>query len=352
MTVSPRTAAIADRLIAAWDQTSTIAPITAEDPGFDVAAGYAVLDEIERRRMEQGWRPVGRKIGFTNRTIWARYGVYLPMWAHVWDTTVHQAPDGRATLSLAPFVQPRIEPEVVFGLSGPLSPAADAQGAMNSVEWIAPGFEIVQSHFPGWKFAAPDCTAALGLHGALVVGPRVAMTDGEPRRNRAAPSAVRAGVAPRRCARRSRCRRERARQPRARARPSRPRPRVAAAVPGARGGRDRHDRHGHRRVAGRARRDAGARITARSVFRGSRCRSPHDGSPDGASRPPPKGQAPEYVPPSSTSSLPRGAAASLGRPGGRGDGPAALSSLRWRIAPSSNCLSGHTMPRSTVATTT
>jgi 2-oxo-3-hexenedioate decarboxylase len=176
LTVPPRTAAIADRLIAAWDRTSTISPITAEDPGFDVAAAYSVLDEIERRRMEQGWRPVGRKIGFTNRTIWARYGDYLPMWAHVWDRTVHQAPQGRATLSLAPFVQPRIEPEVVFGLSGPLSTAADAQIALNSVEWIAAGFEIVQSHFPGWKFAAPDCTAALGLHGALVVGPRVAMT--------------------------------------------------------------------------------------------------------------------------------------------------------------------------------
>ncbi len=40
------------------------------------------------------------------------------------------------------------------------------------VEWIAPGFEIVQSHFPDWKFDAADCTAAFGLHGALVVGPR------------------------------------------------------------------------------------------------------------------------------------------------------------------------------------
>jgi len=179
LTASARTAAIADRLIAAWDAAATIAPITAEDPNFDVAAGYAVLDEIERRRMAQGWRPVGRKIGFTNRTIWARYGVYLPMWAHVWDRTVHQAPQGIAKLSLAPYVQPRIEPEVVFGLAGPVSASVDAPGALESVEWIAPGFEIVQSHFPGWKFAAPDCTAALGLHGALVVGPRVAVTPAD-----------------------------------------------------------------------------------------------------------------------------------------------------------------------------
>ena len=41
----------------------------------------------------------------------------------------------------------------------------------------APGFEIVQSHFPDWKFAAADCTAAFGLHGALVVGTPVAVTD-------------------------------------------------------------------------------------------------------------------------------------------------------------------------------
>jgi len=176
LTGSPRTAALADRLIAAWDRVSGISPITAEDPAFDVADGYAVLEEIERRRMAQGWRPLGRKIGFTNRTIWTRYGVYLPMWAHVWDRTVHEAPQGSATLSLARFVQPRIEPEVVFGLSGPISAAADALSVMDSVEWIAPGFEIVQSHFPGWKFAAPDCTAALGLHGALVVGPRIAVS--------------------------------------------------------------------------------------------------------------------------------------------------------------------------------
>jgi hypothetical protein len=83
---------------------------------FDVALAYDVLREIEDRRVAAGWRPVGRKIGFTNRTIWPRYGVYLPLWAHVWAHTVHRAGEHRATLSLATFVQPRIEPEVVFGL--------------------------------------------------------------------------------------------------------------------------------------------------------------------------------------------------------------------------------------------
>lgn len=42
---------------------------------------------------------------------------------------------------------------------------------------MAAGFEIVQCHFPGWRFAAPDSTASFGLHGALVVGAPVAVTE-------------------------------------------------------------------------------------------------------------------------------------------------------------------------------
>ena len=168
---------IAGRLIAAYDAASTLAPITTEAADFDVAAAYDVLFEIERRRRAQGWVPVGRKIGFTNRTIWPRYGVYQPMWAHTWKHTVQHARDGSATLALDRFVQPRIEPEVVFGLRGPLADTDDPEEILRGVEWIAAGFEIVQSHFPDWKFKAPDCTAAFGLHGALIVGTRVPVTD-------------------------------------------------------------------------------------------------------------------------------------------------------------------------------
>jgi 2-oxo-3-hexenedioate decarboxylase len=43
---------------------------------------------------------------------------------------------------------------------------------LKSIDWVAHGFEIVQSIFPGWKFAAPDTVAAFGLHGTLLIGPR------------------------------------------------------------------------------------------------------------------------------------------------------------------------------------
>jgi 2-oxo-3-hexenedioate decarboxylase len=174
-----RSAALADRLIAAYARAELLPPLSATEPDFDVAAAYRVLEAISARRGAAGWRPAGRKIGFTNRSLWARYGVVQPIWAPTWVNTVHFATDDRARLGLAPFVQPRIEPEVVFKLKAAVPATEDARAVLAAVEWLAPGFEVVQCHYPGWKFTPPDCIAAFGLHGALIVGTPVTVAGAD-----------------------------------------------------------------------------------------------------------------------------------------------------------------------------
>ena len=41
------------------------------------------------------------------------------------------------------------------------------------LDWVAHGFEIVHTHFEGWRFTAADTVADFALHGRLRVGPRV-----------------------------------------------------------------------------------------------------------------------------------------------------------------------------------
>jgi 2-oxo-3-hexenedioate decarboxylase len=135
---------------------------------------------VHRARVARGERPVGRKIGFTNRNIWAEYGVYQPIWGFVYDTTVVHAKDGRAELPLGGLFEPRIEPEIVLhfaqapaatGQAGRGTDPADVEGGILAcIDWIAHGFEIVQSPFPAWKFRVEDTVAANGLHGRLVIG--------------------------------------------------------------------------------------------------------------------------------------------------------------------------------------
>jgi 2-oxo-3-hexenedioate decarboxylase len=166
------TDAIAAELLAALDGNRLIEPVTNRDPGFDADAAYGVSAEILKRRRARGEEPIGRKVGFTNRTIWAEYGVSSPIWAHVYDSTVTYFDEPAGTLEIGHLAQPRLEPEIVLHFKSAPPATDDEEALLANVDWIAHGYEIVQSHFPNWKFRAPDTIAAFGLHGALVVGPR------------------------------------------------------------------------------------------------------------------------------------------------------------------------------------
>jgi 2-oxo-3-hexenedioate decarboxylase len=165
-------AMLADELIELHARPREVPPFTFRDPGLSPDQGYAASLALHRRRLADGWKPVGRKIGFTNRTIWPRYGVYEPIWGTVYDRTLIASERGRARIPLEGLVQPRIEPEVCFGMrSRPR--ATDAVSLLEAIEWIAHSIEIVQCFHPGWKVKLPDCTASNGLHGRLTVGTRV-----------------------------------------------------------------------------------------------------------------------------------------------------------------------------------
>jgi 2-keto-4-pentenoate hydratase len=163
--------AIATEAFAALGGAGQIPPFSARPAGLTVDDAYRVTALVRQMYEAGGAKAAGRKIGFTNRTIWAQYGVYAPIWGHVFDRSMRDLASA-GTLPLAPFAEPRIEPEIVFGLATAPSADMDETALSACIGWIALGYEVVQSIFPGWKFAASDTIAANGVHGALLVGPR------------------------------------------------------------------------------------------------------------------------------------------------------------------------------------
>jgi len=163
--------ALAEEMKSAQDAVLQVEPFTSRIPGFDLTSAYEVADLIHRARLNEGARPVGRKIGFTNPDMWAKFGVREPIWAYVYDATVVQLEGTHATCPLGRFVEPKIEPEIVFRFRTAPQPGAPLADVAESIEWVAHGFEIVQSHFPGWQFQAPDTVADGSLHGTLLIGP-------------------------------------------------------------------------------------------------------------------------------------------------------------------------------------
>ncbi|HTE84658.1 MAG TPA: fumarylacetoacetate hydrolase family protein [Dehalococcoidia bacterium] len=173
---SATVAPYAEEMMRLADTASLGKPLSARVDGFGIADAYKISREVLRRREAAGWRRVGRKIGFTNRTILEQYGVFDPIFGYMYDRTVSYASDGaKASLSLAGLVQPLIEPEIVFRLRRPPPDTGDPRELLDCIEWLSHGFEIVQCHFPRWKFKAADTVADGGLHGRYVVGPPVAV---------------------------------------------------------------------------------------------------------------------------------------------------------------------------------
>ena len=163
--------AIAGELLRALDEGRTITSIAERQPDFGWTEGYAVAAEIVQLRRARGEQPIGRKIGFTNRKIWAEYGATSPIWAHVYDDTVFYAKDNAAMISLKGSVQPRLEPEIAFKLRAPVPiECRDPARILESVEWLAPSFEIVDCHFADWKFKPSESAADFSFHWRLVIG--------------------------------------------------------------------------------------------------------------------------------------------------------------------------------------
>jgi 2-oxo-3-hexenedioate decarboxylase len=167
----PVNKALEGDLLQARDRSAVTTAPSQRDTGFDLEMGYQVGHALHARLLERGYQPVGRKIGFTNPATWREFNLQTPIWAPVYAQTVSFADRGCCELSLRGMVAPRLEPEIVLQLRRPLPDGElRADEVAGCVAWAALGFEIVDSHYAGWRFTAADAVADFGVHAALMVG--------------------------------------------------------------------------------------------------------------------------------------------------------------------------------------
>ena len=171
-----QTEAIAKELFSAY-QTGQMVPIPlSARPGFDLNMAYEAEAFLKHSREAAGHRVVGRKVGYANKAMWRVLKLETLVWAHMYEDTVHYSEGSSATLALPRWRSLKIEPEIVFGLKQAIiSKTLDAAAALESTEWLALGFEIIDCPFPEWKFQPSDFVASFGLHAALVIGERLQM---------------------------------------------------------------------------------------------------------------------------------------------------------------------------------
>ena len=164
---------IADEVVASLAGHTQIPTFSSRPAGLTLAQAYRVTPLLRAAFEARGEKiPVGRSGSQTESVEGIRRPVAdlgLRHQPHHYQLASTQA------LRVKDFVDPRIEPEIMFGLKGAPLPGMSEAALLDCIEWVSLGYEVVQSIFPDWKFAAPDAVAANGVHGALVIGARHAI---------------------------------------------------------------------------------------------------------------------------------------------------------------------------------
>ena len=168
MEQSERVAGFADDLYSAWRERRTVAPLTGRDPSLTIGDAYAISLGVLARRLADGERVIGKKIGVTSKAVQEMLGVHQPDFGFLTDRMLIE---GSIDVHAAGLIQPRAEAEIAFilgrGLSGPGVTAADV---LEVTESIAPCFEIVDSRIEDWRIGIIDTVADNASCGVFVLG--------------------------------------------------------------------------------------------------------------------------------------------------------------------------------------
>ncbi|WEK61403.1 MAG: fumarylacetoacetate hydrolase family protein [Candidatus Microbacterium colombiense] len=165
-----------ERLHRASETGTPCAPVRDLLGETDQDAAYAVQSLGVARRVADGRRMVGRKIGLTSTAVQAQFGVFSPDYGVLLDDMIVA---DREPLDIGRFLQPRVEAEVAFVLGHDLeSPTTHVADVLRATEFVLPAIEVVDSRVAGWDIRITDTIADNASSGAVVLGTTPRRLDG------------------------------------------------------------------------------------------------------------------------------------------------------------------------------
>lgn len=160
---------LGDELYAALRARSAVSPLSERYPDLSVAEAYRVSERMLTKRLADGERVVGQKIGITSKAVMEMLGVGQPDYGYLTDRMLLNS--GAEIVLAESLIQPRAEGEVAFllkrGLEGPGVTAVDV---LRATEYVVPCFEIVDSRIQDWRIKIQDTVADNASCGLVVLG--------------------------------------------------------------------------------------------------------------------------------------------------------------------------------------
>ncbi|MGS2804754.1 2-keto-4-pentenoate hydratase [Nocardia sp. MW-W600-9] len=175
LTTSVRTELAAELARAELDRVA-VSPIADRYPGIDVVDAYEIQLLNIRRRLDDGAKIVGHKVGLSSKAMQQMMGVDEPDYGHLLaDMEVFED----VPVDTSRFLLPRVEVEVGFVLGADL-PGEDCTEAdvLAATVAYAPAIELIDSRITDWRIGLCDTISDNASSAGYVLGKeRVAPAD-------------------------------------------------------------------------------------------------------------------------------------------------------------------------------
>ena len=159
-----------DELFSALRECRMVDPLTDREPEMTIEDAYQVSLRLLDRRLAEGERVIGKKIGVTSKAVQNMLNVHQPDFGYLTDRMVFGNGD---EIPLGQMIQPRAEGEIAFVLKKDLSgPGVTNADVLAATEAVMPCFEIVDSRIRDWKIKIEDTIADNASCGVFVLGDR------------------------------------------------------------------------------------------------------------------------------------------------------------------------------------
>ena len=144
------------------------APLTSIDSELTVKEAYYIQLENINKKLEEGQKIVGKKIGLTSVAMQNLLGVGEPDYGHLLDTMVVES---GGKISIEDVLQPKVEAEIAFILKKDLrGPNITTLDVLQATDYVVPALEIVDSRIKDWKIKLADTVADNASSGYYVLG--------------------------------------------------------------------------------------------------------------------------------------------------------------------------------------
>lgn len=158
----------ADLLVQAAQTKKYISPLRTEIEAGGIEMAYEIQAYNNERRIEQGSRLVGRKIGLTSKIVQQQLGVKQPDFGSLFhDMEVLNGQE----ISVHQLHQPKVEAEIAIVIGEDLDlEQMSIVDIMGAIDYILPAIEIVGSRIENWDIKIWDTIADNASASHFVLG--------------------------------------------------------------------------------------------------------------------------------------------------------------------------------------